>query len=330
LLSQQKAKSVSDSGDDKPSSFYSIMYHQTNRKKKGKTWLDGLLEMNPRLKRAIICSMDGKVVTKVWDDARETLLLDDVVEFGNYTTEIMATVDPKEVLSGRFFLADSGVASATQLASKSSATQKPFLPHSRSAQSNAQQGGSSRLVARGKAKQAGNGSIAPQQPVVVPPGALVLQKGGQRTGGGQSLTTPVFLEPTFNRLLREHQREGLRFLWMCAEGRQHQGRGAILADEMGLGKTLQCLVLITVFLEQSVAGRVRSRDPRRRCIVVCPSGVVSNWGNEFKKWVQPRRMSMKPLLIDGKGKAAEQQCQHFARGNGEVSPVLILSYEMYR
>jgi len=38
-----------------------------------------------------------------------------------------------------------------------------------------------------------------------------------------------------NRLLREYQREGVRFLYQCWE----MGRGGILGDDMGLGKTIQ-------------------------------------------------------------------------------------------
>ena len=39
---------------------------------------------------------------------------------------------------------------------------------------------------------------------------------------------------------------------------------------------------------------------------------------------------MKPLCVDKQGSDATRQCQDFARGNGEVWPVLIIGYEMFR
>jgi hypothetical protein len=71
---------------------------------------------------------------------------------------------------------------------------------------------------------------------------------------------------------------------------------------------------------------VRSRAPRRRGIAVCPSGLVSNWGSEFRKWVQPRRMSMGPLLIvleirkwPHVGETTKGHCSEHRLGAGAVA-----------
>jgi SNF2-related domain len=51
---------------------------------------------------------------------------------------------------------------------------------------------------------------------------------------------PVVVDPMLTRWLREHQREGVRFMFECVTGlRSFDGNGCILADDMGLGKTLQ-------------------------------------------------------------------------------------------
>ena len=42
------------------------------------------------------------------------------------------------------------------------------------------------------------------------------------------------------QVLREHQRQGVQFVFDCLMGlRDYNGCGCILADDMGLGKTLQ-------------------------------------------------------------------------------------------
>merc|ERR1719195_1773875 len=49
----------------------------------------------------------------------------------------------------------------------------------------------------------------------------------------------VVVDPALTRVLREHQRIGLQFLFDCLMGlKSFDGFGCILADDMGLGKTL--------------------------------------------------------------------------------------------
>lgn len=55
----------------------------------------------------------------------------------------------------------------------------------------------------------------------------------------------VSIESFLLRVLRDHQREGVKFLFSCVSGvRDINYLGAILADEMGLGKTLQSITVI--------------------------------------------------------------------------------------
>ena len=53
------------------------------------------------------------------------------------------------------------------------------------------------------------------------------------------------------RVLRPHQREGVKFMYDCVTGARVAGHhGCIMADEMGLGKTLQCITLLWTLLRQ--------------------------------------------------------------------------------
>lgn len=73
--------------------------------------------------------------------------------------------------------------------------------------------------------------------------------------------------------MRDYQLEGLTWMFeICS-----QGMSGILADEMGLGKTIQTISLIALLREQeSYLG------PH---LIVAPLSTLSNWIEEFAKWV---------------------------------------------
>lgn len=49
----------------------------------------------------------------------------------------------------------------------------------------------------------------------------------------------MVVDPILSKILRPHQREGVKFLWECVSGfKIPDSFGAIMADEMGLGKHL--------------------------------------------------------------------------------------------
>lgn len=141
---------------------------------------------------------------------------------------------------------------------------------------------------------------------------------------------PVVIDPKLTKILRPHQREGVRFLYRCTSGLvDARAKGCIMADEMGLGKTLQCLTLMWTLLKQGPRGK----KTINKCIVVCPSSLVRNWANEIDKWLG--KGSLNSLAIDGKsnkgtsiGDSIEKWAD--AQGNAIVSPVLIISYETLR
>lgn len=141
---------------------------------------------------------------------------------------------------------------------------------------------------------------------------------------------PVVIDPKLAKILRPHQREGMRFLYRCTSGLvDARAKGCIMADEMGLGKTLQCLTLMWTLLKQGPRGK-KTID---KCIVVCPSSLVRNWANEIDKWLGLGALNS--LAIDGKsqkGSSIGEAIQNWAdaHGNGIVSPVLIISYETLR
>ncbi|NXI30396.1 RAD54 protein, partial [Sterrhoptilus dennistouni] len=137
----------------------------------------------------------------------------------------------------------------------------------------------------------------------------------------------VVVDPVLSRVLRPHQREGVKFLWECVTSRRIPGsHGCIMADEMGLGKTLQCITLMWTLLRQSPD----CKPEIEKAVVVSPSSLVRNWYNEVEKWLGGR---IQPLAIDGGSKdEIDRKLVGFMnqRGLRVPSPILIISYETFR
>ncbi|KAA1474331.1 hypothetical protein DENSPDRAFT_840910 [Dentipellis sp. KUC8613] len=132
---------------------------------------------------------------------------------------------------------------------------------------------------------------------------------------------PVVIDPVLARRLRPHQIEGVRFMYDCVMGlRRHEGQGCILADEMGMGKTLQTITLVWTLLKQNpyagagpVVGKV---------LIVCPVSLVSNWKNEFHKWLGRDRVG---VFTGDKNKSTIKQFI-----NSKIHQVLVIGYERLR
>jgi len=148
---------------------------------------------------------------------------------------------------------------------------------------------------------------------------------------GSEFTVSTCVDLHLSRKLREHQKEGVKFLFRCVTGagedwKQHSSifRGCILADDMGLGKTIQCIALLWTLLKQ---GPVSFHRPWvSKAIIVVPSSLTLNWKAEINKWLGSERLI--PVVISGGGSAAKDLVEDFAKS--KVSRVLIISYEMLR
>lgn len=81
----------------------------------------------------------------------------------------------------------------------------------------------------------------------------------------------VVVDPILTKVLRPHQREGVKFMYDCVTGVQIENSyGCIMADEMGLGKTLQCITLMWTLLKQGPD----CKPTIDKAIVVSPSSLV--------------------------------------------------------
>lgn len=151
------------------------------------------------------------------------------------------------------------------------------------------------------------------------PGALVMPRPTSVPKGKQ--VVDVVVDPLLTKSLRQHQREGVKFLYECVMGmRSFNGEGAILADDMGLGKTLQTITLLWTLLKQNpVYG-----DPPviKKALIVCPVTLINNWRKEFRKWLGNERIGV--FVFDDKRK----RLTDFTRGR--AYSIMIVGYEKLR
>ena len=105
--------------------------------------------------------------------------------------------------------------------------------------------------------------------------------GWMKKAQAQNRSEKVEPEPlgALDATLRSYQKQGvywLRFL-------ERSGFSGILADEMGLGKTLQTLTWLQMErYEESARGKP--------ALIVCPTSLVDNWGEESAKFTPDRRV----------------------------------------
>ncbi len=147
-------------------------------------------------------------------------------------------------------------------------------------------------------------------------GALVFSRPNSVPKGRQIVD--VVLDPRLSKLLRPHQREGVKFLYECVMGiRDYDGQGCILADDMGLGKTLQTICLLWTLLKQNP---IHKSDPViKKALIVCPVTLIDNWRKEFRKWLGNDRIGV--FVVDG----PKTRLSDFT--HGKIYNVMIIGYE---
>lgn len=172
-----------------------------------------------------------------------------------------------------------------------------------------------------------NSTVRPQTPASKPvprhdpsaPGALVMKRPDSPPKGKQ--VVDVVVDPLLTKHLRQHQREGVQFLYECVMGmRPFNGEGAILADDMGLGKTLQTIALLWTLLKQNP---IHGSPPVvKKALIVCPVTLVSNWRKEFRKWLGNERIGV--FVYDDKRKRLTDFTM------GRAYNIMIVGYEKLR
>lgn len=170
----------------------------------------------------------------------------------------------------------------------------------------------------------------------------------------------VIVDPLLSRLLRPHQREGIKFMYDCIMNLDRGSNseiqdetkdltstnvlldkdldinGCILADEMGLGKTLMTISLIWTLLKQTPYCHGRNINISqsgvplegyfKKVLIVCPVTLIANWKNEFSKWLGLNKIGVLTLASSNTVDLDKNAVHNFLRVH-RTYQVMILGYE---
>ncbi|CAB3409155.1 unnamed protein product [Caenorhabditis bovis] len=124
----------------------------------------------------------------------------------------------------------------------------------------------------------------------------------------------ICVDPRFVKCLRDHQKQGIRFLF--DKLRREVGGGAILADDMGLGKSVQTMAATWALMK----GAKNGKNLASKCLIVVPSSLVNNWKAEFNKWW---RNMLFPALVLQKASDIDRFIS-----TSRNHPYMVISYDM--
>lgn len=168
----------------------------------------------------------------------------------------------------------------------------------------------------------------------------------------QGSEVDIIVDPLLCKMLRNHQRIGVKFMYDCLLGletnltaestddkscrleRDSDIKGCILADDMGLGKTLMTITLIWTLLKQTpFASKVQCSQLGvplsgmiSKVVIVCPVTLIGNWKREFKKWLGLNRIGILTLNPKNNVDMDKISVRNFIKVN-RTYQVLILGYE---
>ncbi|XWW96970.1 hypothetical protein V2A60_004950 [Cordyceps javanica] len=143
----------------------------------------------------------------------------------------------------------------------------------------------------------------------------------------------IYVHPEISPRIKDHQIEGVRFLWSNIVRDQSVRQGCLLAHTMGLGKTMQTITFLVALRESALSDdpTIRSQIPRDlrdwKVLVLCPAGLVENWRDEFLLWA-PKHLVDNILTIEAAQSPYErmENAEDWATKGG----VLIIGYTMFK
>lgn len=151
----------------------------------------------------------------------------------------------------------------------------------------------------------------------------------------------IYINQDIGKKIKDHQIDGVRFMWDQIVVESNSRQGCLLAHTMGLGKTMQVITLLVAIAEAS-----QSDDPRMvaqipkdlqngRALILCPSGLVENWADEVDMWAPGGILGEIFTIVRDERDTRTQEVKtreriltvkQWTRSRG----LLIIGYEMFR
>ncbi|OHW96312.1 SNF2 family helicase [Colletotrichum incanum] len=143
----------------------------------------------------------------------------------------------------------------------------------------------------------------------------------------------IYVNDDIGKRIKNHQINGVRFLWNQIVYDSKVRQGCLLAHTMGLGKTMQVITLLVAIAEsaQSDDESIRSQIPKdlrqSKTLVLCPSVLVDNWMDELLMWA-PDGLLGRLFKLEALTKAPERG--PMIRTWDEEGGVLVMGYDMFK
>ncbi|KAJ4170043.1 hypothetical protein NW754_006184 [Fusarium falciforme] len=143
----------------------------------------------------------------------------------------------------------------------------------------------------------------------------------------------IYINEAIGPRIKEHQIDGVRFLWNQIVRDPETRQGCLLAHTMGLGKTMQVITFLVALADSS-----KSKDPsvvaqipedlrKGWTLVLCPPSLVDNWIDEFLIWAPKGLLGkLRKLTATLKGDDRSDTVEAWASEGG----VLVIGYNMFK
>eukprot|EP00730_Choanoeca_flexa_P007741 TRINITY_DN12384_c0_g6_i1.p1 TRINITY_DN12384_c0_g6~~TRINITY_DN12384_c0_g6_i1.p1 ORF type:complete len:985 (+),score=230.84 TRINITY_DN12384_c0_g6_i1:75-2957(+) len=146
----------------------------------------------------------------------------------------------------------------------------------------------------------------------------------------------IHVHMQLSNVLKEHQVEGIRFLWdniidpvnvplptpPVTDDDNKDRKGCVLAHSMGLGKTLQVITFFHTLQQHSLL-----KQRYRSLLIIAPVSTLHGWRDEFRKWWPKDTPSIHICLLDEQ-KDNNARARLLKRWHDQGG-VCILGFEMF-
>lgn len=143
----------------------------------------------------------------------------------------------------------------------------------------------------------------------------------------------IYINQEIGKRIKEHQIDGVRFLWNQIVQDASERQGCLLAHTMGLGKTMQVITFLVALHEAASSDdpTIREQVPqdmrRNPTLILCPAGLVDNWMDELLTWSPAEALT--PLIkVDSQLEEAERE--DCVRRWAESGGTLVVGYDMMK
>lgn len=143
----------------------------------------------------------------------------------------------------------------------------------------------------------------------------------------------IYVNDHIARSIKQHQIDGVRFIWNQIVRDASVRQGCLLAHTMGLGKTMQVITVLVALAEasesqdSSVVAQIPEDLKNSRTLVLCPASLVDNWMDELLKWAPAKALGeLRKITANMSLHERSSTVTEWASGKG----VLLVGYNLFQ